>query len=120
MSVSAPTRTAAERYQTLLDVAESIASHQQVSSLLVDLGRALRRIVDFTGMTLTLYEPESSSVQLIAFNTPFEAPVQIGTRLPVELTPVSIVLATKEPLYVRDLDLEAVQFPQVYDLIRGR
>jgi formate hydrogenlyase transcriptional activator len=120
MNVSAPTRTAAERYQTLLDVAESIASHQQVSSLLVDLGRALRRIVDFTGMTLTLYEPESRSIQLIAFNTPFEAPVQIGTRLPVELTPVSIVLATMEPLYVRDLDLEAVQFPQVYDLIRGR
>src|SRR4051794_25999490 len=120
MSVTAPTHTAAERYQTLLDVAESIASHQQVSSLLVDLGHALRRIVNFTGMTLTLYEPESRSIQLIAFNTPFEAPVQIGTSLPVDLTPVSIVLATMEPLYVRDLNLEVVQFPQVYDLIRGR
>src|SRR3954447_7392818 len=88
MSGTAPAPAAA-RYQALLDVAESIASHQQVSTLLVHLGQALRRILEFTGMSMTLYDAEAQTLQILAFNTPFESPVPVGFTIPVDQTPAS-------------------------------
>src|SRR5215813_10381746 len=42
------------RYETLLEVAESIVAHRQLSTLFADLSRRLQRLVsfDFIGLTL--------------------------------------------------------------------
>ena len=45
-----------ERHETLLEVAESIASHRQLSTLFADLSRCLKRLVAIHDNT-HLYQP---------------------------------------------------------------
>jgi len=55
-----PTRA---RYETLLEVAESIALHRQLSTLFADLSRLLKRLVPFDFISLTLIDPKERVVR---------------------------------------------------------
>jgi formate hydrogenlyase transcriptional activator len=115
-----PSDTTAARYQTLLEISESIVSHRQISTLLGDLAVALKRIVRFDGISVTLYDSPSGTVTLLAAETgrDFQAPV--GRVFNVERTPVEIVLRSKRPHYVAEIpDEENDSYPDVHGIMRG-
>jgi formate hydrogenlyase transcriptional activator len=110
--------TTADRYQTLLDVSESIVSHQQLQTLLPDLAVSLRRLVRFDAITMTLYDPDQRTIRLLLFHMDMPAPVEPGRTFPVEDTPAILVLDSAKPYYVSDLGADE-RFPSVHNLMRS-
>src|SRR5579863_6626676 len=74
-----PTRPHATgaRYETLLEVAESIAAHRQLSTLFADLSRCLQRLVSFDFINLTLLDPVANVFRLHILQTDREV---VGDR----------------------------------------
>ena len=110
-----PTRA---RYETLLEVAESIAVHRQLSTLFTDLSRLLKRLVPFDFISLTLIDPKERVVRLHILET--EQPVR-GTppdSTPFEQTPTIAALQSRRPYYIPDTAREE-RFPVIRDLLRA-
>src|SRR4051794_18888625 len=104
-AVTHPEATQA-RYETLLEVAESIAAHRQLSTLFADLSRCLNRLVSFDFISLTLLDPKERVLRLHILHT--EQPVQGDTpgAIPFDQTPTGKALETREPYYVADIARE--------------
>ena len=117
MSSTAPLRPdpTRARYETLLEVAESIAAHHQLSTLFADLSRLLKRLVPFDFISLTLIDPKERVVRLHILET--EQPVH-GTppETPFEQTPTIAALETRRPYYIPDTAAEE-RFPVIRDLL---
>jgi formate hydrogenlyase transcriptional activator len=117
MSSTAPLRPdpTRARYETLLEVAESIAVHHQLSTLFADLSRLLKRLVPFDFISLTLIDPKERVVRLHILET--EQPVH-GTppETPFEQTPTIAALETRRPYYIPDTAAEE-RFPVIRDLL---
>src|ERR1700760_4455162 len=94
------------RYETLLEVAESIAAHRQLSTLFADLSRCLKRLVSFDFISLTLADPVERVVRLHILET--DQPVDIPTPQPIPFgdTPTILALETRKPYYVSDIAQE--------------
>jgi formate hydrogenlyase transcriptional activator len=110
-----PTRA---RYETLLEVAESIAVHHQLSTLFADLSRLLKRLVPFDFISLTLIDTKERVVRLHILET--EQPVR-GTppkSTPFEQTPTIAALQFRRPYYIPDTAREE-RFPVIRDLLRS-
>jgi len=90
------------RYEALLEVAESIAAHRQLSTLFADLSRFLNRLISFDFIGLSLLDAQQGVVRLHILET--EHPVVGPTleALPVEQAPTGLVLQTRQPYYVAD------------------
>ncbi|MBC7928177.1 MAG: sigma 54-interacting transcriptional regulator [Bryobacteraceae bacterium] len=121
MPIRASLSSTAERYQALLDLSQSIVSHKQIATLLSDLSVSLKRIVDFDGISVTLYNPADRTIKLLAVdvqtNTP---PVQPGKMFCVDETPAGIVMQTGQPLYRPDMpDRDNDPHPLIYDPMRS-
>jgi formate hydrogenlyase transcriptional activator len=104
------------RYETLLEVAESIASHQQLSTLVADLSRRLKQLVSFDFMALTLLDPRTRTTTLHVLQTDRELVGQPAQGLPVDQTPTGLVLLTRAPHYIPDVAVDT-SFPPVHDLL---
>jgi formate hydrogenlyase transcriptional activator len=120
MPSTAPLRPDATRarYETLLEVAESIAVHRQLSTLFADLSRLLKRLVPFDFMSLTLIDRKERVVRLHILET--EQPVH-GTptkSTPFDQTPTIAALQSRRPYYIPDTAAEE-RFPIVLDLLRA-
>jgi formate hydrogenlyase transcriptional activator len=110
-----PTRA---RYETLLEVAESIAVHHQLSTLFTDLSRLLKRLVPFDFISLTLIDAKERVVRLHILET--EHPIH-GTppeSTPFEQTPTIAALQSRRPYYIPDTAAEE-RFPMIRDLLRS-
>jgi formate hydrogenlyase transcriptional activator len=121
MPSSAPIRPEATRarYETLLEVAESIAAHRQLSTLFVDLSRCLNVLVAFDFISLTLIDPKAQVVRLHILQTDrnvIGSPPIDGT--PIEQTPTGIAIHTRQPLYIPDVTLDD-RFPVIQPLLRA-
>src|SRR5438309_10451046 len=92
------------RYETLLEVAESIASHRQLSTLFADLSRCLKRLVSFDFISLTLADPVEKVVRLHILET--DQPVKIDAPAPIPFgdTPTIHALETRQPYYATDIE----------------
>ena len=103
------------RYEALLEVAESIAAHRQLSTLFADLSRCLNRLVSFDFISLSLLDAPQGVVRLHILQT--EQPVVGPTpgALPSGDVPTSLVLETRQPYYVAD-GAEERRFPILRDL----
>ena len=102
------------RYDALLEVAESIALHRQLSPLLAELSRCLKRLISFDFLGLTLLDEKEQVVRLHVLQT--EEPVDLLSvpATPYEQTPTIEALRTRQPFYVADVSNEAR-----YPLIRS-
>ena len=67
------------RHEILLEVAESIAAHRQLSTLFADLSRSLKRLVPFDFITLTLLDPKEQVFRVHILQT--DQPVVAQPRL---------------------------------------
>ena len=100
---SVPDATRA-RYETLLEVAESIAAHRQLSTLFADLSRCLKRLVSFDFISLTLIDPKDADRPPAH---PGDGPERGGhaadRATPFDQTPTGIALRTRQPYYIPDV-----------------
>jgi formate hydrogenlyase transcriptional activator len=98
------------RYDTLLAISKSIVSHRHLPSLLGDLYRSLKRLIDFDGIVLCLYDAERQVTCLheLVTDAPIVLPEPRERRL--DETPAGIVLETQAPYYTDDLELTR-QYP---------
>ena len=74
-----PTR---ERYETLLEVAESIAVQHNLSTLFEDVSRLLKRLVSFDFIALTLLDSKKKTVRLHILQSDSPVIAKPGTALP--------------------------------------
>jgi formate hydrogenlyase transcriptional activator len=120
MPSSAPPRpdTTRARYETLLEVAESIAAHHQLVTLFADLNRFLKRLVSFDFISLTLLDPKERTLRLHILET--DQPV-LGRPLgpiPFDQTPTGQALETRLPYYMADI-AEEQRYPIIRDLLQA-
>src|SRR5882724_7572481 len=112
MSSSSPARpdTTHARYQTLLEVSESIAAHRQLSTLFDDLSRLLQKLVRFDFIGLTLIDHEERVVRLHVLATDREVIGKTATGTPFDQTPTIAALESRKPYYMPDVSAEP-RFP---------
>ena len=105
------------RHETLLEVAESIAQHRQLSTLFADLSRCLKRLVSFDFITLTLADPVEKVVRLHILETDHPVKVRSPNAIPYGETPTTLALETRRPYYVPDI-VQETRFPIIRDLLQ--
>src|ERR1700688_3853864 len=118
MPSSAPTRPdpTRARYETLLEVAESIAAHQQLSTLFADLSRLLKRLVPFDFLSLTLVDYKEGVVRLHLLETDRQVVGNTNVTTPFDQTPTMAAIETRAPYYIADVASEH-RFPIIRDLL---
>ena len=104
------------RYDTLLEISESIASHRKISPLFADLYRCLKPLVDFDFLSLCLYDAARQIMRLHELVT--DQPVDCPTphEHPISEVPAQTVLETQQPYYVPDLREES-DYPRFNQLL---
>jgi len=105
-------------YEALLEVAESIASHRQLSTLFADLSRCLQRLVTFDFISLTLLDAKANVFRLHILQTDREVVGDRPAETPFDQSPTGEALRTRRPYYVRELS-EASRFPILENLLRA-
>src|SRR5580700_2812965 len=80
------------RYETLLEVAESIAAHRQLSTLFADLSRCLNRLISFDFISLTLLDPKEHALRLHILQTDRPVVGMPAGAIPFDQTPTGIAL----------------------------
>ena len=96
-----------ERYRTLFEVAETIATHRNLGEVCCDLARLLPKVVPVNFVALALYNPACHTMTLhsIQANIPIQSPDDVY-ELPVDETPAGYVWRTQEPLFIADIMAE--------------
>jgi formate hydrogenlyase transcriptional activator len=113
-----PADSTRARYETLLEVAESISAHRQLSTLFTDLSRLLKRLVSFDFISLTLVDHKERVVRLHILETDR---VVVGTTTagtPFDQTPTIVALETRRPYYIPDVAAEE-RFPIIREILRA-
>ena len=110
--------TTRARYETLLEVAESIASHHQLSTLFADLSRCLKSLVSFDFISLTLLDARDRTLRLQILQTDQPVVGRPPGAIPFDQTPTGVALETRQPYYVADIAAEQ-GYPIVRDLLRA-
>ncbi len=115
LQLSDPTRA---RYETLLDISESIVSHRQLSPLFADLYRCLKPLIAFDFIALCLYDAERQTTRLHELVA--DQPVNCRPRHDHQLgeTPIHTVLETQQPFYVPEVEGEE-RFSWFNDMLRS-
>jgi len=110
-----PTRA---RYETLLEVAESIAAHRQLATLFADLARCLAPLVSFDFIGLTLLDAHNRTVRLHILHTDREVAGPVPAPVPREESPTWLALESRQPYYLPDTAGEH-RFPVLRELLRA-
>jgi formate hydrogenlyase transcriptional activator len=106
------------RYDALLEISESIVSHQQLSSLIGDLYRCLKPLISFDFLALCLYDAERQVTRLheLVTDEPVDCPPPRERGL--DETPAGLVLETQTTYYVPDLECES-RFAEFNGMLLG-
>jgi formate hydrogenlyase transcriptional activator len=116
LSSSVSTDTTHARYQTLLEVAEAISAHRQLSTLFNDLSRLLRPLVRFDFIGLTLIDAEARLVRLHVLATDREVVGKNTEGTPFDQTPTIAAIESRRPYYIPEVSQEH-RFPKVRDML---
>lgn len=106
-----------DRSEVLLEISESIASHQTLPALLRDLVPSLTKLLSFAGLGLILYDAgrRVSKLYLLESSVPNRIPAEY--ELTAGQSPTASVLETTQPLYFPDLDSET-RYPVLMQILR--
>src|ERR1044072_534032 len=72
------------QYRALLDIAESIALHRDMASLMRDLSRHLRTVVQFDGVSIVLYDAALGKMRMLVLESNVDLRAPIPDVFPVE------------------------------------
>ncbi|MCZ2155491.1 MAG: sigma 54-interacting transcriptional regulator [Bryobacterales bacterium] len=100
------------RYETLLEISDSIASHQNLADLLRALRPSLARLIPFDGLGLMLFDPQRRVTKVYRLETSIREDLPEDLEFPADETPTALVLETGRPFYAADLSRES-RFPTV-------
>jgi formate hydrogenlyase transcriptional activator len=103
----------------LLQVAESIANHHDLTALFHDLAQRLHRVVQFQFLNLTLHNAAQDTMRLHILETDEPNPVETGMESPMEESMAGWVWQHQRPLVIPDLDVET-RYPRLTKMIRER
>jgi formate hydrogenlyase transcriptional activator len=105
------------RYSALLQVAEAIASHADLPTLIQDLARRLPLLVPVNFVGLSLYDAQRGVMRLHVLQANVPADI-IGGHEPIPAdTPAGLVWETQQPLLINNLD-EEHRWPKVLAFMR--
>jgi formate hydrogenlyase transcriptional activator len=96
-----------ERYRTLLEINNAIATSLRRDELLHAICEALRRVLPFDRAALNIYEPETDLLRLLALETSHESQIVVGSTLSRNESASGWVFDHQQPLLRRDLEKEA-------------
>jgi len=103
----------ADRYEALVEVSHSIASHPDLAGLFHDLLQRLRRVVRFDFLNLMLHDPATNLMRLNVLEATVPVTVPLSLALPLEDIPAGWVWQQQQPLLIRDLEQETRFAPAV-------
>jgi len=109
----ARTSSPVDRYEALVEVSHSIASHPDLAGLFHDLLQRLRRAVRFDFLNLMLHDAASNMMRLNVLEATVPVTVPLSLALPVEDIPAGWVWQQQQPLLIRDLEQEKRFAPAV-------
>jgi formate hydrogenlyase transcriptional activator len=96
-----------DRLSLLLEVNNTVVSALDLHELLNAVSRSLRRLVPHEYASLSLYDPETQSLQIHALDFPVsKGLLQEGLTVPVEGSPTGRALTTGQPVFITRADLE--------------
>jgi formate hydrogenlyase transcriptional activator len=105
------------RYLGLLEVAEALASHSDLATLVQHLGRCLPKIIPTDFLALALYDSARQVIRLHHLHANVPADVHCNVELPLAETPDAFVWESGEPLLLEDLTAES-RWPRVIGLMK--
>jgi len=94
------------RYLALLEVSSSIASHRTLKELFTDLARRLHPIIDFSYLSVLLYDSARNVMRVHILDSEGPDTVRPGMEFSMDESPSAWVWAHQEPLILNDLDQE--------------
>lgn len=100
------------QYQALLEVAESIAAHRDLSSLFADLVQRLQGVVKFDGVNVLLHDAEHNVMRMNVLESPALPEARFAPQLPVNESFGGWVWETQQPLLMTDLGAYESTYPQ--------
>ena len=100
---ASPCETLEERYQALLEVAETISAHRDLHELFRDLAQRLPRVVHVNFVALSLHDPVQNTMRLHTIQANVPADLVGGHEGPVKESPAGLVWQTQEPIIVPNL-----------------
>lgn len=110
--LASPCDTLAERYQALLEVAETISAHRDLHDLCRNLAERLPRVVHVNFVGLSLHDPARNVMRLHTVQANVPADLVGGHEEVVDETPAGLVWRTQHPLLVPDL-AEEHRWPKI-------
>jgi formate hydrogenlyase transcriptional activator len=107
-TLNATIAATAQRRQTLLDINNAIVTKLTRDELLSAVCEALRRVLPFDRLALSLYDPELDSLQIVAYAGPYQREdyTPVGRVLDLNDSPAGWVFLHQRPLLRCDLETE--------------
>src|SRR5262245_36142604 len=97
-------RRSADQLRLLIEVAEAIASHRELTSLFRDLAKRLPAIVPFEFIALYLHDPAKNVMRVDMLGTADAPSIPPGLEVPVEESFSGLAFATQRPLIIGSRD----------------
>lgn len=107
----------AEQCLTLNEVSRIIASRRNLSELLHDLAERLHSLLDFSYLSVMLYDPAQHVMRLHNLQGSPRGPLRPGAEFAVEDIPSGWVWQHQQPLVMSDLERET-RFPRAIQALR--
>ena len=92
-----------QKYRALLEISEAFIACRDYDALLRVLWDSLQRVIGFDYLALVRYDAKKQSGWVEAIAGEIASDVPLRTDIPLEGSPMEILLATGEPLYVPDV-----------------
>ena len=106
------------RYRALLEISEAFVACREYGALLETLWASLRSLVPFDYLALVRHDPENKTVRIEAIVGDLAQHVPLGTDLPIEGSPLEILLKEKSSLYLPDVLAETRFRPDLMETYR--
>ena len=113
-----PVETAELKYRALLEISEAFVACREYGALLDTLWASLRPLIRFDYLALVRHDPHKKTVRIAAIAGDLADHVPIGTDLPVEGSPLEILLEKTGPLYLPDVMQETRFRPDLMESYR--
>jgi formate hydrogenlyase transcriptional activator len=98
-----PADTSALKYRALLEISEAFIACRDYGKLLHTLWDSLRGVIPFDYLALVRYDRHKQTGWLEAFAGYDDPGVPLRTNLPLEDSPIQVLLTTGAPLYIPDI-----------------
>src|SRR5712692_3287354 len=117
VSSSGPLEHSRRQLEALLEVAEAIAQHRDLTALFHDLAERLHCVVDFDFLTRMLHDSVRNVMRLHILETRIPGEKPTGGEMPIDSHPSGWVWQTQQAFVVGDIDRET-RFPEFMQRLR--